>query len=418
MLTLEQTYRYSEPSSVAPGKIHLATELPWFFQGHLTAPRRTADLLLALSRVVRSRFHTPAAMLARVLREADPVITCGVDRLRLEGFSACCGAYARVDLLPEALDGALLCHGTTNVDFNAEMRAALTTLQEGEKCGLTVGRQGVELAGVREEKVPLPLRWLKGFVEAQAHQARMRLVYEVDASETRRFLRELRGEKSAYLTSAGRGLRLSQVKSPVALAGVGRLKVLQDIARHARGMRVYAHDGGACAFSLELPEARFVLALSPEVWRGFSGEGQVLEQLVSEGAPERVRACLNWQPVLALPELAARAGLPRTEVESSLAWLGSRGVVGYDLDLGGWFHRTLPYDYSLVEAMHPRLKAARKLVERVRRDGSDFWVPGTDVEHRVRQGRCTCPWFSQHGGERGPCKHILAVQLLEGQDDD
>ena len=411
MLTLEQTYRYAEPSRVVPGKIHLATELPWFFQGSLTAPRRTADLLLALSRVVRSRFHTPAAMLARILREADPVITCGVDRLRLEGFSACCSAYARVDLQPEALDGAWLSHGTTNVDFNAEMRAALTTLQEGEKCALTVGRESLELAGVREEKVPLPLRWLKGFVEAQAHQARMQLKYEVDATETRRFLRELRGEKDAYLTSAGKGLRLSQVKSGVAVAGVGRLKVLQDIARHARGMRVYAHDGGACAFSLQMPEARFVLVLSPEVWRGFSGEGQVLEQLVSEASWERVRSSLTWQPVLSLEELSRRAELPPDEVQRALAWLGSRGVVGYDLDLGGWFHRTLPYDYTLVEAMHPRLQAARKLVDRVRREGSDFWVPGTDVEHRVRESRCTCPWFSQHGTERGPCKHILAVEL-------
>ncbi len=350
-------------------------------------------------------------MLARILREADPVITCGVDRLRLEGFSACCSAYARVDLQPEALDGAWLSHGTTNVDFNAEMRAALTTLQEGEKCALTVGREGLELAGVREEKVPLPLRWLKGFVEAQAHQARMQLKYEVDATETRRFLRELRGEKDAYLTSAGKGLRLSQVKSGVAVAGVGRLKVLQDVARHARGMRVYAHDGGACAFSLQMPEARFVLVLSPEVWRGFSGEGQVLEQLVSEASWERVRSSLTWQPVLSLEELSRRAELPPDEVRRALAWLGSRGVVGYDLDLGGWFHRTLPYDYTLVEAMHPRLQAARKLVDRVRREGSDFWVPGTDVEHRIREGRCTCPWFSQHGTERGPCKHILAVEL-------
>lgn len=422
MVTLEQTYRYAAPSRASPGRLHLATELPWFFQGNLTAPRRTADLLLALSRVVRSRFHTPAAMLARILREADPVITCGVDRLRLEGFSACCGAYARVDLLPAAMDGALLSHGTTNVDFNPEMRAALTSLGEGERCALTVGREGIELAGVSEKRVPLPLRWLKGFVEAQAHQARMQLFFDIDASETRRFLRELRGESSGYVVSAGRGLRLSQVKAPgaVSVAGVQRLKVLQDLARHARGLRVYGHDQGASAFELILPEARFHLVLSPEVWRGFSGEGQVLGQLLSPADSERLRQALSWQPVLSVEELSARSGLTGPEVLSALAHLGSRGVVGYDLELGGWFHRTLPYDYSLVEEMHPRLKAARKLVESggVRREGEQAWVRGTQVEHRVRSGRCTCPWFAAHQGERGPCKHVLAVQLLEEGEDE
>jgi predicted nucleic acid-binding Zn finger protein len=50
-------------------------------------------------------------------------------------------------------------------------------------------------------------------------------------------------------------------------------------------------------------------------------------------------------------------------------------------------------------------------------------VAGSDVEHLVRlsaqQDRCTCPWFSKHQGERGPCKHVLAARLLiDGDDSD
>jgi hypothetical protein len=26
--------------------------------------------------------------------------------------------------------------------------------------------------------------------------------------------------------------------------------------------------------------------------------------------------------------------------------------------------------------------------------------------------RCTCPWFSKHQGQRGPCKHVLAAQMF------
>ena len=49
---------------------------------------------------------------------ADPVVTCSDDRLRFEGFSGCCGAYARVDFLPSAITGDVFGRGTTNVDFN------------------------------------------------------------------------------------------------------------------------------------------------------------------------------------------------------------------------------------------------------------------------------------------------------------
>jgi uncharacterized Zn finger protein len=46
----------------------------------------------------------------------------------------------------------------------------------------------------------------------------------------------------------------------------------------------------------------------------------------------------------------------------------------------------------------------------------EAFVPGTDVEHRVvvtgEGATCTCPWHAKHGGERGPCKHILAVQVF------
>ena len=134
--TIEHVYRYSAPSTLERdeqgARLALATsgiglQPDLFFRGCLVKPRLTADLLLALVRVVQSRYHMPANMLARLLALADPVVTCGDDRIRFEAFSACCGVYGRVDLLPEAVDGSLLGTGTTNVDFNPPMRAALVS---------------------------------------------------------------------------------------------------------------------------------------------------------------------------------------------------------------------------------------------------------------------------------------------------
>src|SRR5204862_2775172 len=172
---LAYAYRYPFASELAAipqgGRLRLATcggaeENRCFFQGRLTRPQRTADLLRGLAQIVQSRFHVPPAMLARILAQADPVITSSDDILRFEAFSACCSTYARVDLLPGALDGQLQGRGTTNVDFNATLRAALARIRDGDKVELSVGAKAVELSrnaeAVVERKVPLPLRWLKG----------------------------------------------------------------------------------------------------------------------------------------------------------------------------------------------------------------------------------------------------------------
>lgn len=446
---IDHTYRYPFPSALvseADGeRLRLATSggaeaIPLFFRGRLVHPRQTADLLLALVRVVHSRFHIPPAMLARIMALADPVVTCGTERLRFEGFSACCSAYARLDLEAGAVEGTLLGCGTTNVDFNPPMRAALTRIREGEPVRLSVGRGEVELeaggGSVVERKVPLPLRWLKGFLEVQAYQAGMERRLEVNGAEARRFLRSLprggNGARPAWVTASGAGLRLSQVaaKGSVRVAGVERLRVLEEIARHARLLRVYASENGASGWELVTDMARFHLALSPEVWRGFSGEGQALSRL-ADGAGETelasLRAALRWQDRLDAETLARETGLPRHDVLNGLARLGATGLVGFDVGTGAYFHRELPFDLSRVEALQPRLREARKLVEngavRIAAQGEagvEAWVQGSGVEHHVRLTeageRCTCPWYGKHAGERGPCKHVLAVQLTLGAD--
>ena len=51
---------------------------------------------------------------------------------------------------------------------------------------------------------------------------------------------------------------------------------------------------------------------------------------------------------------------------------------------------------------------------------ADVEVQGSDAVHlvqlRTSGDKCTCPWFSKHLGQRGPCKHVLAARILvEGE---
>ena len=449
-LAVDYSYHYQFASElVASGtqsRLRLATfggyvVNPYFFEGRLMRPRRTADLLRALMEIVHARFHLPAAMLAKIKLMADPVVTCSDDRLRFEGFSACCGVYARVDLLPEAVEGEAFGRGTTNVDFNAPMLAALSRIRDGDHVMLSVGADEVRLEhdeqAIIEKKVTLPVRWLKGFVEVQSYQSRMLRILEVSGVEALRFLRSIPRAKSrhpAWIVPSGRGLRLSQVpaKDGVRIAGLERLRVLENLAPLARQMRLYGDAATeTAAVELVFDEARFHLVLSPDVWRGFSGEGQVLTTLAGDGwqdALPKVRQTLTWDAVIDSENLARSTGLTAESVGDALKALGARGLVGFDLESQSYFHRELPFDLSLLDEHQPRLKNARKLLAdgKVKTGSStdeqrELFVEGTGVEHRVRIGddgsRCTCPWFSKHQGQRGPCKHILAAQLFLDRSD-
>jgi hypothetical protein len=442
-------YRYLHSSALVKSagapQLRMATsggqaENPYFFRGKLLHPFQIGILLRGLMEVVQSRYYVPPSVIARNIRLADPVVTSNDDRLRFEGFSACCSAYARVDLLPGATDGETIGRGTTNVDFNPSMLATLARLRDGEEVQLAVGADEVRLErgseAIVERKVKLPIRWLKGFAEVHAYLPRMTLMHEVSALAAQRFLRSLptiKARTTSWVVRDGAGLRLTQRETALAVpvAGIDRLRALEHLARHARGLQVFADlDSESSGWTLLLDEARFHLVLSPEPARGFSGEGQSLNDLAGglwQNALPGVRASLCWQSVIDEARLIDRVGQPRECIRAALAALGARGLVGYDLGTAAYFHREMPFDLEQVEELHPRLIDARALVAEkkvrlVRREGTEaeLYVQGTNVEHRIRlQGEksiCSCPWFAQHGGQRGPCKHVLAARLmLEGE---
>ena len=436
---LNYTYRYASPSEVLPDpvapRLSLASQIlpagpPLFLRARLLAPKRTGELLLALMEVVDARFFMPAAMLARILRLADPVVTCSLERLRFEAFSQCCGAYARVDLLENALEGELLNPGTTNVDFNPPMRAALARLADTQPAALTVGADRLELSSPRaevvERKVKLPTRWLRGFVEVQAVQARMRPAFEASGAALRRLLQELRPTKNtSFVTPAGPALRVSSSSSPGAIpvGGLDRLKVLTRAVRHAERLEVSSDEvTGASGWSIYTPDARLQYILSPDPSRGFSGEGQVLDTL-NEGpstALGAVRAALRWQSRLDAASLAAASGHPLPQIERALAVCAASGLLGFDLSDRAHFHRELPFDLSLIAKHQSRLTNAAVL--QATEDAVEFdqpdqaWVSSNGKRYRVWLGpdsRCTCPWIAKHGSSRGPCKHILAARASQ-----
>ncbi|MFE5681079.1 SWIM zinc finger family protein [Streptomyces erythrochromogenes] len=418
---------------------------PQFFAGFLSSPQAAARGLLAVADVAAARYYQ------RTLRASlDPVVTAGGDRLRFESFSGCCGVYARLDVLPEGLDGADTGHGTTNVDVNNPLREALSRLSGDGPLHLRVGPDELAVTTldgpVVEKKVPLPDRWLRGFAESQVITAAFDLRAELSAAEAVRFLRSLPrttttagsgsgGRAPLWVVPAGRTLRPTTrpVPGAVCLPGPERLAALQRVLRHATALRVYGpagHAGAATAAAWEvaMPGMRLTLTLSPEPGRGFSGEGAVLEALAGDEAAadaDLVSVLLSWEPRIDIADLAAQSGLSPQRVRAALTRLGTAGRVGYDAADAAYFHRELPYDAHRAEARNPRLTAARTLLA----DGAvhlhapaatagsgTATVRSGERHYQVREAAggvlsCTCQWWADYRGRRGPCKHALAVRM-------
>lgn len=418
---------------------------PQFFSGSVRRPDVAAAGLRTLVEIAQTRYFKPVP---GGWRSLDPILTAHGDRLRCEAFSACNGVYARLDLMAQALDDSHLGLGTTNIDINPPLAAALAAIRPDDPLHLQVGASQVAMStpsGTHSErKVDLPERWVRGLAETQSLAAGLPLRAELDAIAWRRFIHGLAmgggsgAGVSQWLLPAATGLRATRQPQAgaVSLAGSARLAATKRLTHLIERVHVHGPDVSASsppalsAWVFQLPGARLTLMLSPEPWRGFSGEGAVLAALsvATQSHADTLAGLMAWEANLDLPALGEEAQLTPSQTHAALQVLATSGHVGFDLTDGAYFHRQLPFEADRLQANYPRLAAARALIEQglVQRHGAQFHVAASHGEHphvvtlghgETTEGagtRCTCAFWLKHQGTRGPCKHVLAAQLMAG----
>ena len=463
--TVEQFgYQYQFASRIDGQGIHLATcdllhdegdtrqrvdkDGP-FLQSRLIYPRQTARMLSALSRVVRTHYFDARPP------QIDPIATASRNALRFEGFSGCCGAYVRLDLDSDALEAQQMRLGTTNVDFNAEMIQHLDRIGSSTDVSLDISPESVsvEHGGDRvvEKKVALPPRWVKGLCEVQVYQSRLQLAHRFSPGLLMPLLQKTGsgmvrsgvgrgGGQQTYLSVQSGKPRLTQRKTAdaISVGGMNRLDSLRGILPLLKEVSLYTDpESGVHAWMGEAPSLRYWLVLSPELHRGFSGEGQVLSTLATGDWDDRIEMLEAWlagrkstadsahEPAETIDpaEIASSLGWSVADAQATLAALATSGLAGFDAATGYYFQRKLPFQRSRVEKDQPRLRSAQKLVD----EGAVRLVdaPGSTTAAEVKSGEityfvrltpegdtCTCPWFSRYQGARGPCKHVLAARMV------
>lgn len=411
-------------------EIEEVNNIPCFFWGSLTDPYVTAKCWTTIAKVVRSSFGPIPPSLR------DPIVSAGSERLRFEGFSSCNGVYVRLDMKPEAIDGEFIANGTTNVDFNEPMLNALNAIQKNEKVTLAVGQQDVQVmtskAKVTEKKVTLPMRWIKGLTSVQLYLAYMDIKFELNKIQTIQLFQSLpKGTVKGdfFITKRAGKFMFSTLATAdsIRIGGVQRLRLLEGILAIVDKIFIYeSADKQTCAIVAEFGKMQLLMAFSPDSYRGFSGEGNVLETMTENlpiewvyGLNSLLKSNETFDPTM----LSIENDIDFGTMDNLTSNLSSMGLLGYDLSEKAHFYRRLPFKTERILSLNPRLKNAKKLlanedieiVER-RADYIEAKVKGSGVVHKViidhNSQRCTCDWFTAYQGKRGICKHILGVKMM------
>ncbi|WP_256005230.1 SWIM zinc finger family protein [Pedobacter deserti] len=436
------TYHYNYPSLLTKSQNEAGLllsnyneiqkkESSCYFWGKLKDPYLVARALINLSNVVQSSFNLSPFQLALL---KDPIVTAGSEKIRFEGFSHCAGVYARVDILEAGLDGEFPEPGTTNVDFNQGMISSLSTIQRNENVMLSVGPKELSLIQdghvTKERKVPLPVKWIKALTSVQmflSDSEQQHSFNKIQAIQLFKTIPTGKPKADYYLISRAGKPAFSPVKSAsgIYVGGIHRLRLLEPLLPFIDQLKVFAHPGmQSTTWQLYFGGLRFSISLSRDTWRGFSGEGAALDALLEDipeswltSAEKYCQANQQFNATL----FAINEGLDRTLVDQLTARLSAIGLLGFDLDENAFFYRRLPFKTERILSLNPRLKDAEKLLAEGKvnilqkaSDKIEASVKGTGVDHVVviegGRERCTCTWFSRNQGQRGSCKHILAVK--------
>lgn len=404
---------------------------PCFFWGKLKNPYELSRCLITLSNIVQSSFNLSPFQLALL---KDPIVTAGNNQIRFEGFSHCAGVYARVDVLENGQDGEFIENGTTNVDFNTSLISELGKIKKNDDLILSVGQKevGFHKGGESfiERKVPLPSKWIKGLTTVQHYFSESDYIQTLNRIQAIQLFKTIPSGKvktDYYLIKRGNKYLFSPLKamSAICIGGIHRLKLLQPLIPLINELKVYPHkDMQSVTFILGFNELNFVFSISRDFWRGFSGEGAALEALVEDLPDSLVQAFDNYSytnqefnPAL----MSFEEGIDISKIEKLSTKLSAMGLLGYDLTKNGFFYRRLPFKLERILSLNPRLKGAEKLLEDdkvqiiLKEDHTiEAKVEGSGVQHYVSINnniqKCTCTWYSKNQGERGVCKHILAVK--------
>ena len=372
---------------------------PVSFRGRVKEPLLLRQLLLAMHQGVISDLRWSEE---HWLTTLDPVITVHHDQLFFEGFSSDQSIYVRLSAPLEVfeVEGEMR-FGTTNIDFNFPLRAALRHLRSARRTVLRIGASGMGVTTSVgsaaldhfERKVDVPESWLKGFLQVQGALAMPAYRFDVHPADLLTVISFFQEHKAPRPPHGLRyeftpGAPITAVLEPwnqrftlrdalysgyarsVRLWGRKRLELLRDVLPYADRVEVSVLGRGLPhCYTCYCGPYRYMLALSG--WIDNDWATDVAFELLAPRAPAdtvsvmRVHSYLSEHVAAPAAQIVSDTGLPPAQVEQALFELCRAGRVMADPTTRQYRLRELfaePLDASVLFAPDPRQLTAERLV--------------------------------------------------------
>jgi hypothetical protein len=405
--------------------------------------------------------------LFRALVPCDPVISVADDVVFFEAFSRDESSYGCLYVDRGGFVGgqdALL--GTTNVDYSMvlyerfqALRTYRTTRLHLDPSGFDVVTSGRE--DYREEKIDLPVSWLRGFgqISATSGLATQRVELDVatlysllvflrrnrEKTGPRAIVFELRRGRPPTLVVQPWGLRLETRgrafegarDEDVKVWGRRRLSVLARLLPMIETVEVQLLGNGLPSLWVaKMGEMRFLLALSgwtTNDWTRGTGLDLLTGSFLSDEATcQRVWTFLKSRRLADRATIAAEVTRSDAEIAGALHQLGREGQILYDPITKGYRFRQI---VEIPEARRAMTEEPEELVKgrelflgaRVAVSKTDPIAGGkrylaakvagetceaiVDPDGLMTRARCSCHYFFKNGLRAGPCRHLLALRL-------
>ncbi|MBK8389318.1 MAG: SWIM zinc finger family protein [Saprospiraceae bacterium] len=405
-----------------------------FFFGKIINSYLAARCLSVLGNTVSSHFALTPGQIAKL---KDPIVSVGAGEIHFEAFSSCNSVYTRVKILGNGIDGEFLHSGATNIDFNNQTIRAFNNVLQTEKLILGVGNKEVHFVTDKqkmlEKKVTLSNRWIKGLGNVQVYLSEMELAHRLSKFEALQLFRTLPNtptNSEYYLSKSGSNYVFSPVEktASIKIGGIHRLNLMQRLIISIDSLHIYKHENQqSFAIILIFKEIQMTYLFSNSIYRGFSGEGKLLESLtdsVTSILINEVNNLFKTNEVFNPTLLSIENGIDPNKMNNFQSHLSGIGLLGFNLFDNNYFYRKLPFKLERLISFNPRLKNAQKIVANdeiiILEKNENFVkasVKGTsDIYHTVikmnESFQCTCNWFTTNENNRGVCKHILALTMI------
>ncbi|WP_125722544.1 SWIM zinc finger family protein [Flavobacterium ustbae] len=406
---------------------------PCFFYGNIINSYLASRCLSVLANTVSSHFALTPGQIAKL---KDPIVSVGAGEIHFEAFSSCNSVYARINVLKNGVDGEFLHSGTTNIDFNNQTIRAFKNVQQSEKLLLGIGSKEVHVITEKhktvENKVTLPNRWIKGLGNVQVFLSEMELAFQLTKFEALQLFKTLPTtptKSEYYLTKAGANYTFLPLERPnsIKVGGIHRLNLIQKLISSVDSLFIYRHNTQqSFALILNFKDIQMTYLFSNSVYRGFSGEGRLLEDLtdsISSNLINGMNGYFKTNEVFNPTLISVENGIDLRIMNNLQSNLSGIGLLGYNLFDNNYFYRRLPFKLERLINFNPRLKNAKKIVEcdeikileRTETYIKALVKGSTDIYHTVIKNneiyQCTCNWYTANENNRGLCKHILALKI-------